>query len=119
MEEQINSINSYCIENWIPAEKEYNLTEVNNDFVKIKRLRQCSATVFETENYYFLKSFDTIVAFINKNTGYIFDILRYVYGYTSVSNQHIAKFVNDYSPDWRTRKRFTWHKLKDRKSKNK
>ena len=63
------------------------------DWVK---LRSCQACVAETEDFYILKSYNTIVAFINKYTGQKFDILRYVYGYTSTSAQHIAKFFSDY-----------------------
>ena len=60
------------------------------------RLRSCQACVYETENFFVLKSYDTIVAFIDKNTSQKFDVLRKVYGYTSTSAQHIAKFFQDY-----------------------
>lgn len=60
------------------------------------RLRSCQACVYETENFFVLKSYDTIVAFIDKNTQQKFDILRYVYDYTSTSAKHIAKFFSDY-----------------------
>lgn len=60
------------------------------------RLRYCSASVYETPDYIVLRSYSTIVAFINKHNGELFDILRYVYGYTSTSAQHIAKFRSDY-----------------------
>ena len=61
-----------------------------------KRLRTCSAAVLTTEHYHFLKSYNTIIAFIDKNTDTCYDVLRYVYGYTSTSAQHIAKFRHDY-----------------------
>ena len=60
------------------------------------RLRNCTAWVAETENYIWLRSYNTIVAFIVKSTDTLYDILRYVYGYTSTSAQHIAKFRHDY-----------------------
>ena len=61
-----------------------------------KRLRSCNAYVFETPNYYVLKSYNTIVACINKNCGQSYDFLRMVYGYTATSAQHISKFFRDY-----------------------
>ena len=69
------------------------------------RLRYCSANVYVTPDYIVLKSYNTVVAFINKHTREFFDILRYVYGYTSTSAQHIAKFRNDYSSH------FDWNKI--------
>lgn len=62
----------------------------------VGRLRTCSATVWETEHWYFLKSYATIVAAIDKETSIMYDFLRYVYGYTATSAQHIAKFAADY-----------------------
>lgn len=60
------------------------------------RLRTCQATVYETSKYYILKSYNTVVAFIIKDKDILVDMLRYVYGYTSTSAQHIAKFNTDY-----------------------
>ena len=60
------------------------------------RLNKCKAYVRETENYYLLFSYNTFVAFINKREQICYDILRLVYGYTSTSAQHIAKFRNAY-----------------------
>ena len=61
------------------------------------RLRSCTAWVFETENFFLLKSYDTIIAAIDKRTSFCADVLRDVYGYTSTSAQHIAKFFSDYA----------------------
>ena len=60
------------------------------------RLRTCTATVFEQGNYYVLRSYNTIVAIIDKRTDTLYDFLRLVYGYTSTSAQHISKFEKDY-----------------------
>ena len=62
----------------------------------VGRLRKCSATVWETNHWYLLRSYRTFVAAIDKETGILYDFLRYVYGYTATSAQHIAKFANDY-----------------------
>lgn len=83
-------INDYC-EREIPIVE----SELAN-VVSVKRLRTCSAYVYETANYYLLKSYATIVAFIRKSDCECFDILRNVYGYTATSAQHIVKFKNDY-----------------------
>ena len=66
---------------------------------KIGQLRRCSADVYETENFYVLRSYGTIVACIDKNTDTLVDFLRLVYGYTATSAQHISKFWTDYSKD--------------------
>lgn len=64
--------------------------------VKIGRLRTCSAIVYQTKGYTFLKSYDTIVAAIGDCDCTCYDFLRMVYGYTATSAQHIAKFRKDY-----------------------
>lgn len=83
----INSIIEKALDN-------ANLEFVDRKFVT--RLRTCNARVYETDNYYFLESYNTFVAFIDKSTDTIYDVLRWVYGYTSTSAQHIAKFRHDY-----------------------
>ena len=67
------------------------------------RLRSCSATVFDLVDdttgevlYHVLRSYNTIVAAIDVRTDTLYDFLRYVYGYTSTSAQHISKFSKDY-----------------------
>ena len=75
------------------------LIENDGDYFDVKPLRYCRAAVYETAHYYVLESYRTYVAAIRKSDGAKFDFLRYVYKYTSTSNQHIAKFFNDYS-DW-------------------
>lgn len=62
----------------------------------VKRLRSCSAEVLETQNFYILISYRTNIACIEKNTDTLYDYLRWVYGYTSTSAQHISKFKKDY-----------------------
>lgn len=82
----------------------------SGDFIG-KRLRRCTAYVFETAHYWILKSYNTIVAVTSKDTGVCYDVLRKVYGYTSTSAQHISKFTHDYhtaeymwgAPKWTAR----------------
>jgi hypothetical protein len=67
----------------------------NSNF-NAKRLFKCSAVVFETEHFYVLQSYYTVIALIDKDTDTLFDFLRYVYGYTATSAQHIRKFEKAY-----------------------
>lgn len=73
-----------------------------------KRLRSCNAMVAETNRYYILQSYNTLVAFIDKTTDTLYDVLRYVYGYTATSAQHISKFEKDYCQgQWHCESRYT------------
>ena len=90
--EEQRIINDSILREWEKASQEL---EGNSEYT-INRLRSCSAEVLTTEHYHFLKSYNTIIAFIDKNTDTCYDVLRYVYGYTSTSSQHIAKFRHDY-----------------------
>lgn len=60
------------------------------------RLRTCQAYVYETRSFYVLRSYNTVVAIIEKSTDTCYDFLREVYGYTITSAQHIYKFDKDY-----------------------
>ena len=91
-------INRICVQ----AVNDFNnyhdsLTVEQIDSAKVNRLRYCKAWVVTYERYYVLTSYNTIVAFIDRVTGEAFDVLRYVYGYTTTSAQHISKFFHDYS----------------------
>ena len=91
-EEQRN-INAIVEKEWEKAYAEY---KKECDHSHAPRLRSCSAWVYESTNYYFLRSYNTIIACIDKTTDTCYDVLRMVYGYTSTSAQHIAKFSYDY-----------------------
>lgn len=66
-------------------------------YYTIGQLRSCNAQVLNFEDYYVLKSYDTLVAAVSKNSGNTFDFLRLVFGYTATSAQHISKFKRDYA----------------------
>lgn len=74
-------------------------------YSKINQLNHCSAAIYDTEKYYVLRSYATIIAVIDKETDICYDFLRLVYGYTATSAQHIRKFMNKYGI---VRKK-TWH----------
>lgn len=65
----------------------------------IAQLRNCKAEVYETRHWFILRSYRTLVAAIHKDTHIGYDFLRYVYGYTATSAQHIRKFFDDYDAD--------------------
>lgn len=90
-------INKNVIDSWEEAMDYFNRNLPKEvDWV---RLRSCQAYVYETTRYIYLRSYGTIVAFIDKefDVNCVYDGLRYVYGYTATSAQHIAKFRNDYA----------------------
>lgn len=91
--EEQRIINASILTEWKKAYTEY---KIECDHTHAPRLRSCTAWIYETTNYYFLRSYNTIIAFIDKNTDTCYDVLRFVYGYTSTSAQHIAKFRRDY-----------------------
>ena len=71
---------------------------------RVCQLRRCSATVyFYNDGTILLESYSTIVAAILRTVRedgpfYIcVDFLRYAYGYTPTSCQHIRKFFEDYA----------------------
>lgn len=74
----------------------YELYSHKESVINKVRINKCKAYIVETENYYLLFSYNTLVAFINKHYQICYDILRLVYGYTNASAQHIAKFRNAY-----------------------
>ena len=60
---------------------------------RFRHLGNCEALIFESDTHIWLLSYRTVVAIINKANPYTgYDVLRYTYGYTATSAQHIAKF---------------------------
>lgn len=88
-----NVINNLAIREWNYAMK---YLDGCPDY-SFKRLRYCNAIVYITDRYFILKSYNTLVACINRYTGIQVDMLRYEYKFTRTSAQHISKFFNDYS----------------------
>lgn len=76
------------------------------------RLRTCQAYVYETPSFYVLRSYNTVVALIEKKTDTCYDFLRAAYGYTNTSAQHISKFDKDYARDiWGCKERVTYREV--------
>ena len=102
-----NENNAIVEKEW---EKAYNEYKEECDNSHAPRLRSCSAWVYETPNYYFLRSYNTIIAFIDKTTDTCYDVLRLVFGYTSTSAHHIAKFRHDYgNGKWGCEHEMRWY----------
>ena len=84
-----------------------------------RKLRSCSASVADAIDcetgevlYHVLTSYNTVVAIIDVQTDTLIDVLRLVYGYTSTSAQHIAKFSKDYgSGKWGCANRVTYREV--------
>ena len=86
--------------------------EYNCGHTEAKRLRYCTASVYETENYYLLRSYNTLIACINKRNDTLYDALRHEYGFTRASAQHISKFSQDYGAGkWGCADRMTWRSI--------
>lgn len=91
------TINKLC-ENEYEKFLDYMLKE--NPAKHVKQLRSCQAYVYDTGRYFYLISYKTLVAIIDKeNTPWrVIDILRKVYPYTSMTSaQQIRKFAQDYA----------------------
>lgn len=77
-----------------------------------RNLRSCSACVYVSNRFYILQSYNTIIASIDRETDTLYDFLRYVYGYTATSAQHISKFEKDYcAGKWNCAERYTWRNV--------
>ena len=92
------------------AIERYNAITKSGDLEKLCRLRTCKATVYESPFYLVLQSYNTVVAFIDKDNMTLYDFSRYVYGYTATTAQHIAKFANEY--DVSHSDRYIWKEVK-------
>ena len=64
--------------------------------VEEKPFKKCKATVGRAGKYIYLRSYNTVVAFIDTEDAAGYDILRTEYGYTATSAQHISKFFDTY-----------------------
>ena len=85
---------------------------INREFPNSEKLRNCSAVVYDYDRYYALRSYNTIIAIIDKETDTLYDFLRYVYGYTATSAQHISKFEKDYcGGKWNCEHRYTYRPI--------
>lgn len=95
MEKELQrNINDLCLTAYGEAAKEFKRDAYKYD---CKRLRTCTAWVYETEHFFILRSYGTFfVAIIRKENAQCYDLLRYVYGYTPTSAKHISKFRADY-----------------------
>lgn len=104
-------INDLCDMMWDNAMREF-VEEFSYKNTPWERLRSCQAWTVETDNYVFLKSYETIIAVIDKSTGTLYDMLRSVYCYTSTSAQHISKFYKDYGKyEWGCKARVTYREV--------
>lgn len=91
---EIQKHENIVVENaWLKAKKVWDNAPKRLD--EFERLNYCQAKTYQTRGYSFLISYNTIVAFID-DSGNMFDVLRFVYGYTATSVMHIARFRNKF-----------------------
>ena len=83
-------INVKCMVKWAEA-CEY----IGKNDYKIKPFRKCSAELLVSDKYIFLRSYSTLIAVYDVEEKIVYDCLRYMYGYTATSNQHLFKFYHD------------------------
>ena len=67
-----------------------------------KPFRTCKATVGRVDGFIYLRSYNTIVAFIDLRDEVLYDILRTENPCTPTSALHISKFSSDYSGYFKT-----------------
>lgn len=95
-------INEKCMEKWAEA-YEY----IGKNDYKIKPFRKCSAELIVSDKYIFLRSYRTLIAVYDIGENAVYDCLRYMYGYTATSSQHISKFYHD----MKANKMFRWERI--------
>ena len=81
-----------------------NRTEYSNEPWNCNtRIRNCKAWaethINNEKTIICLYSYHTLVAIYIPSLNICYDILRYIYGYTATSTQHIWKFIGDYCND--------------------
>lgn len=69
--------------------------------ISSRRLNYCKAFILETPNYFALRSYDTVIAIIDKRTDVMYDFLRLVYGYMATSAHHADEFDALFEPSAR------------------
>lgn len=83
----------------------------DNRSIEMQPLYYCNAHIIRLDNYILLKSYNTVVAFIDIKSQEFFDVLRLVYGYTATSAQHIAKFRRKYADYFIKNNIYTWRDI--------
>ena len=67
------------------------------DTVNTAKLFNCTAGIIYGDCGIWLRSYKTVIAFIPYDEKTCYDFLRYVYGYTATSAQHIRKFMRKFN----------------------
>lgn len=91
---EIQKLENQLVENACNKEQKV-WDNASKELYEFERLDYCQAETYQTRGYSFLRSYNTIVTFID-DSGNLFDVLRLVYGYTSTSAKHISKLRNKF-----------------------
>lgn len=104
------TINQFAENEYYFMQKQFYEHRKYNDFPTTKRLYKCNAYFYSIPGFIILESYATIIAFIDIEKRAFIDVLRFVYGYTSTSNQHMSKFKRlfDYAYDYE----YSWRGIK-------
>lgn len=81
------AINTHIVPIWEEA-----LASPPTDYFYVTRLNKSQACIYQKGNLVLLLSYDTFVALYNIDKNTVYDMLRYEYGFTGTSAQHISKF---------------------------
>lgn len=100
--EMQNIINEKCLEKFNEA-YEY----IGKHDYKIYPFRKCSAELIKSDKYIFLRSYRTLIAVYDVEENVVYDCLRYMYGSTNTSNQHIWRFYHDMHAN----KMYRWERI--------
>lgn len=95
-------INEMCLEKLADA-YEY----IGKHDYKVYPFRKCSAELIKSDKYIFLRSYRTLIAVYDIEENIVYDCLRYMYGYTSTSAQHISKFYHN----MKANEMFRWERI--------
>lgn len=100
--EMQNIINEKCLEKFSEA-----YDYIGKHDYKVYPFRKCSAELIKSDRYIFLRSYRTLIAVYDVEDNVVYDCLRYMYGYTATSSQHISKFYRDIGAN----KMFRWERI--------
>lgn len=86
-------VNALCLEKLAEFDEAAKKQSYTANFTQLRYCKACYGEI--GENFIVLQSYGTCVAFYDKRDNAVYDYLRYAYGYTATSAQHIAKFADD------------------------
>ena len=90
--------NDCCVKAYYESMALYDAYRQQGIQPQVVRLNNCKASIIYCDVYILLRSYQTIVAAYDTRDGTMYDFLRYAFGYSAASAQHIAKFRERFNP---------------------